>query len=162
MTSDNKVDTQNLKEDNNQLGYCYQYGIDCDKDEKKAFQSYLKGSNLKDINATSNLAECYLKGIGCDKDETKAFELFILCAEQNHKESISRLAYYYKKGIGCKRNIFESLKYTYMINKKDDDIQRSLMVDINHISICQTENCSYCDIVYHYVQYQQVNILDFY
>ena len=55
------------------LAYCYENGIGCEKDEKKAFEYYTKAYDHSDASEDEleNIAQCYKKGIGCKRDIIK-------------------------------------------------------------------------------------------
>ncbi|KAF0538246.1 calmodulin-dependent protein kinase [Gigaspora margarita] len=54
-------------------GRNYQYGIGVEKDEKKAFEHYMKSAKMEYIAAINDVGYCYENGIGVEKDENKAF-----------------------------------------------------------------------------------------
>jgi len=58
------------------LGNNFYYGEYLPKDDKKAFENWEKGFELKDINAASNLAYAYIEGVGCEKNEKKGIEIY--------------------------------------------------------------------------------------
>ena len=60
----------------NSLGNYYQNGIGVLKDEKKAFEWYLKSANNGCALGQCDLGYCYENGIGIDKNETKAIEWY--------------------------------------------------------------------------------------
>ncbi|RHZ69958.1 hypothetical protein Glove_276g13 [Diversispora epigaea] len=89
----------NLKGQNN-LGYCYKYGIGITKDEGKAFQWYLKSAEGGNSNGQNNLGNCYHFGIGTMKDEEKAFQWYLKSAEGGNGNGQKNLGNYYRDGIG--------------------------------------------------------------
>ncbi|RIB22704.1 hypothetical protein C2G38_2173226 [Gigaspora rosea] len=54
------------------VGNCYKDGIGIPKDEKKAFELYLKFAEGGNSNGSLSIGHCYQNGIGVLKDE-KAF-----------------------------------------------------------------------------------------
>ena len=54
------------------------------KDEKRAFELFLKAVSLSDAHAIKHVSECYQKGIGTDMDLNKSKEYQRL-AKQNKK-----------------------------------------------------------------------------
>lgn len=57
------------------LAYCYENGIGCEVDKKKAFKLY---STVKKQSRYANLkvAYCYENGIGCEANKEKAFRMY--------------------------------------------------------------------------------------
>jgi TPR repeat protein len=53
------------------LGYCYQYEIGIEKDDKQSVYWYERAANNGNRTAKLYLAECYNLGRGIEKDETK-------------------------------------------------------------------------------------------
>ncbi len=102
--------------------FCLQYGIGCEKDEKKAFELYKQNwEENKYSNSLHNLAYCYGNGIGCEEDEKLAFELYTKDWEENKNSgSLHNLAYCYHYGTGCekdKNKAFEMCQYNWEKNK---------------------------------------------
>src|SRR5581483_4763288 len=60
-----------------ELGYYYLNFEEADnKDEMKAFESFLKLAESGNTNAQNTVGNCYLNGKGTEKDENKSFEWF--------------------------------------------------------------------------------------
>ncbi|KAF0486231.1 HCP-like protein [Gigaspora margarita] len=66
------------------LRYNYEKGINLNKDEKKAFELYLKAANMGHTIAIFDVARCYDNGIGVEMDEHKAFIYYQKSAEMGH------------------------------------------------------------------------------
>ena len=56
------------------LAHIYMNGLGVKKDEKHAFELYLKAASLGDTHAMEHVAECYEKGIGTEIDLSKSKE----------------------------------------------------------------------------------------
>ena len=56
------------------LAHIYMNGLGVSKDEKHAFELYLKAASLGDTHAMEHVSECYQKGIGTDIDLNKSKE----------------------------------------------------------------------------------------
>ncbi|CAB4421483.1 unnamed protein product [Rhizophagus irregularis] len=97
----------NLSAQNN-LGYCYQNGIGIEKNEKKAFEWYLKAAGKGDIYAQYNLGICYQNGIGINKDDKKAFEWYFKSAKE-YSQAQNILGNCYQNEIGVKKDLEESI-----------------------------------------------------
>ena len=98
---------------NNCIGFCYRYGIGCEKDEKLAFIYFEKASKKGLAMGQLNLGRCFLKGIGCEKNEEEAIELFRLSAHQLCPPAFSSLGYCYKNSLcGLKKNLWLAERFT--------------------------------------------------
>ncbi|RIA91509.1 hypothetical protein C1645_875361 [Glomus cerebriforme] len=106
------------------LATCYMDGIGTEKDEKKAFDWFLKSDSLiiQNINKhisfkeelklaiTNNLKAqvyvgyCYQNGIGINKNEKKAFKWYLKSAENGNAMAQNNLGVCYKDGIGTDKN----------------------------------------------------------
>ena len=77
------------------LGDMYRYGQFIDKDEKMAFEMYMKAFNCEDdgnlfkADIGLRLGECFLSGIGCTKDPYSALTLLQI-SERNVFERVRR------------------------------------------------------------------------
>lgn len=80
------------------LGNLYFDGEFLPKDDKKAFENWKKGCELKNDDATSNLAYCYIYGVGCEKDEEKGIEFYKLAVKYGSGFSANNLYECYLKG----------------------------------------------------------------
>ncbi len=94
-----------------QLAHYYEEGYGCKKNEKKAFNMYLKAyrKDFTDKDAVTNLARCYSEGIGTKKDETKVLALYREAYEKGDQSAIYGMANCYEKGIGTEVNLEEAL-----------------------------------------------------
>lgn len=54
------------------LAWRLENGIGLDKNEKLAFECYLKAAHQDNIDAQLNVSECLLKGVGCTADKHAA------------------------------------------------------------------------------------------
>jgi TPR repeat protein len=88
----------------NNLGYCYQYGIGTQKDFNKAFKLYIKSAEQGNSDAQNNLGYCYKNGIGTQIDVKKAIELYTLAAEQGNLSGQYNLGHCYEHGIGVTKD----------------------------------------------------------
>src|SRR6266480_3113258 len=97
-----QIDYYKKKElaDQNYLGYCYQYGIEKEKDEFKAFELYLKSAKGGNLDAQNNLGYCYYYGIGIEKSEKKAFESYLKAANEGNLCAQYNLGNFYQDGFG--------------------------------------------------------------
>lgn len=69
----------------NALGYCYDTGNGCQKDEQKAFELYKYAAEKNHSSAKYNLGLCYLNGKGVEKNLKNALHWFFLAAPQHSK-----------------------------------------------------------------------------
>ncbi len=105
----------------------FQYGIKCEKDEKKAFELYKQDwEENKNSHSLNNLAYCYRDGIGCKKNEKQAFELYTQDWKENKNyRSLYMLSCCYRDGIGCKRDekkASELYKLNWEVRKDSDSL----------------------------------------
>jgi|GEM_PF-4638983 len=77
----------------NILGCCYEYGSGCEKDLKKAFDYYLKASELGNDESQFKLGSMYLIGDVVPKDPDKAEEWLSKSAAAGNKMGEEYLAY---------------------------------------------------------------------
>ena len=66
------------------LGICYQNGYGIEKDETRAFQLFLKASEMGLLEAQFQLAEAYHFGKGILRDDKKAMDLYYKTAQKGH------------------------------------------------------------------------------
>ncbi|RHZ88802.1 hypothetical protein Glove_21g166 [Diversispora epigaea] len=88
--------SENFHEDllNYNLGYCYHNGIGTTKDEKKAFQWYLKSAEGGSSRGQYNLGYYYHNG----KDEKKAFQWYLKLSEGGNQKEKNNLGIFIIRG----------------------------------------------------------------
>ena len=103
----------------NNIGYCYEYGKEVDEYLKKAFDSFTIAANAGNSIAQNNLAAFYKNGTVVErKNLKKAFELYTLAANQGNLNSIYNLGYFYQYSIGVKKDINKAIElYTLAANQ---------------------------------------------
>ncbi|RIB20469.1 kinase-like domain-containing protein [Gigaspora rosea] len=74
------------------LGYFYEYGIDVEKDENKAFTYYQKSADMNDSNGMYQVGYWYHLGIGVEVDKHKAFTYYLKSAETGNSMGIRKTA----------------------------------------------------------------------
>ncbi|RIB04062.1 kinase-like domain-containing protein [Gigaspora rosea] len=89
------------------LGYCYQHGIEIDKNEKKAFTYYQKSANMNNSDGMYYVGHCYYLGIGVEIDKKKAFVYYLKSAKSGNSMVIFKTAVCYRYGIGVEGNYGE-------------------------------------------------------
>ncbi|KAF0499721.1 calmodulin-dependent protein kinase [Gigaspora margarita] len=94
-----------------ELGYTYQHGFGVEKDEKEAFENYMKAVELGNAVAINYVGFCYRHGIGVEKDEKKAFEYFMKVAELGNTQAIYNVGIYYHNGIGVEKDEKKAFDY---------------------------------------------------
>ncbi|MFZ7172374.1 tetratricopeptide repeat protein [Avibacterium volantium] len=100
------------------LGLYYLYGIGTEKDEKKAFENFLKASQVRKTDGAlfEQIAIMYDEGIGTERDYYQAFLFYKKAAEKGKAYSQYRLAKWYYFG---KANIISKdpeFAFAYAIN----------------------------------------------
>ncbi|RIB00988.1 kinase-like domain-containing protein [Gigaspora rosea] len=93
------------------LGYCYEYGIGIEKDEKKAFTWYQKSADMNDYNGMYQVGYCYYLGIGVEIDKNKAFTYYLKSAEAGNFMGIWKTAWCYRYGIGVEESYDKFYKW---------------------------------------------------
>ncbi|KAF0437538.1 HCP-like protein [Gigaspora margarita] len=80
------------------IGAYYNAGINVPKDDKKAFEWYLKSAKGGNSDGQCFLASCYEEGVS--KDHNKAFEWFLKSAEGGDSFGQLNVGFYYGTGVG--------------------------------------------------------------
>jgi len=94
------------------IGNLYYNGEYLSKDDKKAFENWKKGVELKCKEAAGNLAYAYIEGVGCDKDLSKGIELYKQAVDDGDGFSANKLFYCYWTGAwGVKKDKELAKKY---------------------------------------------------
>ncbi|KAF0477718.1 calmodulin-dependent protein kinase [Gigaspora margarita] len=99
----NLIDFQN-PEDIYWLGYCYEHGIEVEKDEDKAFIHYQKSANMNNSNGIYQVGYCYHLGIGVETNRQEAFLHYQKSAEAGNSMGIFKTAICYFYGIGVEKD----------------------------------------------------------
>ena len=82
------------------LGYYYEKGIGCQKDEVKARQYYELAAMHGDIKAKYNIGLFYYK----NKQYPQAFNYVKESADENYGKALVLLAYFYEHAVGSEQN----------------------------------------------------------
>src|SRR5260363_218266 len=88
----------------NKLADNFQKGIGIKKDERKAFELYLKADEMGDAAGTCNVGNCYLNGIGVERNFRKAFAYYQKSAEMGDAAGTCNVGYCYSYGVGVETN----------------------------------------------------------
>ncbi|RIB09864.1 kinase-like domain-containing protein [Gigaspora rosea] len=103
------------------LGYNYQKGINVNKNEKKAFELYIKAANMGFSIAMNDVGFCYLNGIGVEKDEHKAFFYYQKSADMGDALGANSVGFCYLHGIGVEKDEHKAFFY-YQKSADMDDV----------------------------------------
>lgn len=99
------VDEDSLEaKDQNQIGLCYYYGKDIEKDYEKAFHWYSLSANKGFPAAERNLGICYKEGTGVIKDDELSFYWYEKAAKHGNAEAQSQIAESYFEGKGVEQD----------------------------------------------------------
>jgi hypothetical protein len=98
------------------IAVCYEYGLGCIKNEKKAFEYYLLAAKCGFSIAQAFIGYLYMSGdasneMGISRDITEALKYFSLAAAQGHAAGQINLGICYEYGIGLKTNPKEAVKF---------------------------------------------------
>ncbi|RIA84595.1 hypothetical protein C1645_832053 [Glomus cerebriforme] len=96
----------NLAIANNSTAQCYMgfYYQEINKNEKKAFEWYMKSAIGGCAEGQNSLGFCYECGTGTDKNEKKAFEWYMKSAIGGCAEGQNRLGFCYECGTGTDKD----------------------------------------------------------
>jgi TPR repeat protein len=67
------------------LGQCFEYGLGCSSDSKRAFELVEKAAKDDDPTGQFRLGQYYQRGYGCEKNEIEASKCFTRAAKQGHQ-----------------------------------------------------------------------------
>lgn len=98
------------------LGLCYKKGLGVEKDEKKAFQCFLKATDLGLLDAQFELAEAYQDGKGVQMDSARAFDLYYKSAQKGHKISEFMVGWYLLRSYG-------EIDSTFTVTRRRDTVK---------------------------------------
>lgn len=90
---------------------CYELGIGCEPNMKKAAELYAEAAELGHDMAQFALALCYETGNGVEQDLAKAVEWYIKSAKQGNERAQYNLAICYEEGSGVERNMKKAVQW---------------------------------------------------
>ncbi|RIB00316.1 hypothetical protein C2G38_2234770, partial [Gigaspora rosea] len=93
------------------LGYNYELGIGVEKDEKKAFEYYMKAAELGNPTAMQDVSLCYYYGIGVEINYQKSFEYCKKSADLGNAMGMSNVGDHYQHGQGVDQDYNKAFKY---------------------------------------------------
>ncbi len=103
----------------NKIGYMKEMGLGCNKNEKAAWDAYLKAASKDDISGLHNSGRMYYHGTGTQQDYAKAATYFKKAAEKGYGNSQYLIAMMYLKGQGVEQNDAEFEKFMTLAAKQD-------------------------------------------
>lgn len=111
-------------------GYCYQQGIEVEKNDSIANIWLLKSAKQGWLDAQFKIAYSYATGRGFTKNDKQAFYWSVKCAEQNDPECMFNVASCYQEGIGTNKNIDSMLVWAIRLGSLPDleNLQLSGMI----------------------------------
>jgi TPR repeat protein len=92
------------------LGERYYKGLGVDIDYDEAFEYFMIGDILGNVESTGFLGKCYFHGRGIDEDDDKAFHYFDKAAADGHLSSIVYLGICYSDGLGVEKDSEEAFR----------------------------------------------------
>lgn len=99
------------------LGYCYEFGLGINKDEKIATSWYQKSADQNYNNGLYAMMMAYSDGKGVQTNYDKAFEYAMKCAKNDDATCIFNVVTAYKEGIGTAIDKQKMLEWAYKIGK---------------------------------------------
>jgi len=118
------------------LGDCYYYGNGIQQDYAKAFDCFIKASNLNDYNAVYRVGEMYYSGKYVQQDYKKAFEYLDKAASRNVARALYMIGMEYYKG-GYYTKDWKQAANSFTSVLKDKHIPDGIRGDVcNKLSIC--------------------------
>ncbi|HLP12709.1 MAG TPA: hypothetical protein VK177_12305 [Flavobacteriales bacterium] len=96
------------------LGYCYEYGLGTEKNEKESFNCYLASANSKEgkfAGAQYMIAKYYFLGFGCEKNENLSWEWILKSSENGEGAADFFMAQAYFSGTSyAQKNLDLAIK----------------------------------------------------
>ena len=111
-------------------GYCFQQGIEVEKNDSIANIWLLKSAKQGWLDAQFKIAYSYATGRGIAKDDTQAFYWSIKCAQQQDPECMFNVVSCYQEGIGTTKNLDSMLVWAIRLGSLPDleNLQLSAMI----------------------------------
>jgi uncharacterized protein len=101
-------------------GYCFQQGVEVEKNDSIANIWLLKSAKQGWLNAQFKIAYSYASGRGIKQDYKQAFYWSVKCAEQNDPECISNVIGCYSDGTGTGKNLDSASVWTIKLASLPD------------------------------------------
>ena len=99
------------------LGYCYEFGVGIEKDEKIATSWYQKSADQNYNDGLYAMMMAYSDGKGVPVNYDKAFEYAMKCAKNDDATCMFNVVTAYKLGIGTPIDKQKMLQWAYKIGK---------------------------------------------
>ncbi len=116
------------------LGYMYQQGQGCDRNDAKALECYEKAVKQKQPYALFNLGILYANGVaGVSHDQFKAHELYLDAATREVPPAMYETALMLERGLGCLQNYSEAA-FWY-----EEAAKRGHMESFNNLGVLHKE-----------------------
>jgi len=93
------------------LARLYLYGKGVDRDDKRAFELFLRSAEQGNAGAQASLGACYRKGLGVPKDNVKSFMWYEKSAGQGNADGQCGLGFCYDEGSGVVRDYSMAVKW---------------------------------------------------
>ena len=101
-------------------GYCYQQGVEVEKNDSTANIWLLKSAKQGWLDAQFKIAYSYASGRGVTKDDKQAFYWSVKCAEQKDPECMFNVISCYQEGIGTNKNLDSMLVWAIRLGSLQD------------------------------------------
>ena len=101
-------------------GYCFQQGIEVEKNDSIANTWLLKSAKQGWLDAQFKIAYSYAVGRGFSKDMKQAFYWSVKCGQQNDPECMNNVIGCYNDGTGTEKNLDSALAWTIRLASLPD------------------------------------------
>lgn len=91
------------------LANAYRLGLDIEKNEKLAFDWYMKAANQGHAGAQASLGLVYRKGLGVEQDFDQAWKWYRLAAAQNLSGAFCDMGRMYQEGAGVPADLGKAI-----------------------------------------------------
>lgn len=121
------------------LGYCYQQGVEVEKNDSIANIWLLKSAKQGWINAQFKIAYSFFSGRGVKKDDKQAFYWALQCAKQNDPECMFNVVSCYQEGVGVEKNLDSMLTWAIRLGtlENPEDLELSGKITSSRLGLAK-------------------------
>lgn len=112
------------------LGDHYLNGTILEKNEKRAFEWYMKAANQNNGQGLYKVGYCYYNGLGVEKNKAKSLEYYEKSAKEGNYKVIADITNMYVNGDGVPQNMSKALFWQEILAfKNDKDAQQFVIAN---------------------------------